>query len=58
MRIAHTRAHDVADMNIQPGDDMPIPADPEPPPEPDTEKPEGDVDDLPRPVDLAGGPTL
>ncbi len=56
MRMAHARAHDVADMTTQPGDDMPITADPDPEPEP--EQPEGDVDDLPRPVHLAGGHTL
>ena len=37
---------------------MPITADPDPEPEPETEKPEGDVDDLPRPAHLAGGHTL
>lgn len=56
MRMAHARAHDVADMTTQPADDMPITADPDPEPEP--EQPEGDVDDLPRPVHLAGGHTL
>lgn len=37
---------------------MPITADPTPEPEPETEKPDGDVDDLPRPAEVAGGHTL
>ena len=49
MRMAHTRAHDVAVMSTQPGDDMPS-SDPDPQPEPETEEPEGDLDDLPRPA--------
>jgi hypothetical protein len=49
MRIAHARAHDVAEMTTQPGDDMPT-DDPDPQPEPETEEPEGDLDDLPRPA--------
>lgn len=35
---------------------MPITADPTP--EPETEEPEGDVDDLPRPAHVADGYTL
>jgi hypothetical protein len=58
MRTAHARAHDVAVMTTEGGDAMPITADPTPEPEPETEKPEGDVDDLPRPTHLAGGHTL
>jgi hypothetical protein len=53
MRIAHTRAHDVAVMTTRPGDAMPPTTDPDPQPEPETEEPEepeGDVDDLPRPA--------
>jgi hypothetical protein len=43
---------------------MPTPADPDPQAEPETEEPEGDVDDLPRPPHLPrpskadGGPAL
>jgi hypothetical protein len=50
--MAHARAHDVGLMTTQPGDAMPSTADPDPQPEPDpeTEEPEGDVDDLPRPL--------
>jgi hypothetical protein len=58
MRMAHARAHDVADMTTQPGDDMPITADPDPEPRPEPDEPDGDVDDLPRPAHLAGGHTL
>jgi hypothetical protein len=58
MRKAHARAHDVADMTTRRGGAMLITADPTPEPEPETEKPEGDVDDLPRPAHVAGRHTL
>jgi hypothetical protein len=45
-------------MTTERGDTMPITPDPAPEPEPETEKPEGDVDDLPRPAHRAGGHTL